>query len=190
MPKDEYVFIGKAYIPFYAGFLILVLGILGYGLMKKSRNRNIDYTYIDQSADQKITEKVSPEVLLKILYHLDCWEAEQGFLDNTVTQQTLAKKLNTNSSYLSKVVNTYKGQNFTNYLKDLRITHAINDLKENPEMVKTKSMIQIAEMYGFNSLGVFSEAFKSKLGVTPGKFIKQVLEEDLKNALNKGFQEK
>jgi len=111
------------------------------------------------------------ETVSKVLQNLEDWEKKNGFLENSLTQQSLAKDLNTNSSYLSKVINVHKNKNFASYLKDIRITYAINHLKKNPEIVKTKSMIQIAEMYGFNSISVFTKSFKNKTGLTPGFFL-------------------
>ncbi len=133
------------------------------------------YTTIARNRDKS---ELKDPVLKAITKKLAIWESEKGFLDNSITLNSLAKKLNTNTAYLSKVVNEQKQQNFASYLKDIRITHAVNHLKENPEMVKTKSMIQIAEMYGFNSLSVFTASFKHKTAITPGKFFKQLLEDE------------
>ncbi|WP_318344887.1 helix-turn-helix domain-containing protein [Flagellimonas baculiformis] len=167
---------------------VMLIGLAAYYIKytttKKKLNHAMSHSILLESegyegSTQVLENKLDEETADMVLKNLKIWEEQQGFLDNALTQQSLAKKLNTNSSYLSKVVNTYKGQNFANYLKDLRITHAVNHLKENPEIVKTKSMIQIAEMYGFNSVGVFSTAFKNKIGVTPGVFFKQLLQLEL-----------
>lgn len=110
----------------------------------------------------------------EIMEKLTVWEDNNGYLDNKVTLHILSKRLNTNSSYLSKAINSVKEQNFSSYLKGLRISHAINELRTNPEIIQSKSMIQIAEMYGFNSTNVFTQAFKEKIGVTPGVFFKRI----------------
>ena len=120
-------------------------------------------------------QKLKKEIYHRILERLDSWEMQNGFLDNKITLQGLAKVLNTNTSYLSKTINTLKGKNFAFYLKNIRINYAIEHLKENPEIIKSKSMIQIAELYGFNSTNVFSQAFKEKIGVTPGVYFKRIL---------------
>lgn len=154
-------------------------GVLRYKLSKASKRKS------SFESTLSINEKtiVRQELLREILKKLSFWEQQNGFLDNKITLHRLAKELNTNSSYLSKVINTHKNQNFASYLKDLRITYAINHLKENPEIVKTKSMIQVAEMYGFNSLSVFTKTFKTKTGVTPGVFFKRILEEEWRKTL-------
>lgn len=122
----------------------------------------------------KKKSKLKEEIYHSILENLDSWEMQNGFLDNTITLQSLAKVLNTNTSYLSSTINTLKGKNFACYLKNVRINYAINHIMENPKIIKSKSMIQIAEMYGFNSTGVFTQAFKEKIGVTPGVFFKRI----------------
>ncbi|MGB5205904.1 MAG: AraC family transcriptional regulator, partial [Eudoraea sp.] len=117
---------------------------------------------------------IDQEIINSTLDKLEKWEAEEGFLNQEVSQTSLAKEMDTNSSYLSKIINTYKKQNFSNYIKDLRITYAINYIKEKPEVINNKSTIQIAEYFGFNSLDVFVRTLKNKTGVTPATFFKQI----------------
>ena len=120
---------------------------------------------------------IDPEVVQSTLEALEAWETDLGYLNQKTSQNSLATELNTNTTYLSKIINTYKGQTFSNYLKDLRVTYAINHLKENPKIIDTNSTIQIAEMFGFNSLDVFARAIKSKIGVTPAVYFKRLKKE-------------
>ncbi|UII79685.1 AraC family transcriptional regulator [Flagellimonas sp. CMM7] len=164
----------------------LIVGLLGYYLKYRNTKKRLELA-LKQPVEletgnfsksfKEPTIDIDAGILQEILKNLDHWEKEKGFLDNTVNQQSLAKTLNTNSSYLSQVINVNKGHNFSSYLKDLRITYAINNLKSSPNVVKGKSMIQIAELYGFSSLAVFNKAFKAKVGVTPGVFLKQLEKE-------------
>lgn len=150
---------------------MISFGILGQKLSKRLKKKISD-AHVSPANKRR---KVKKELLGEILEKLSSWEDQNGFLDSKITLDSLAKQLNTNSSYLSKAINTHKNKNFASYLKDTRISYAINHLKENPEVIKTKSMIQIAEMYGFNSLSVFTKSFKNKAGVTPGVFFKKIL---------------
>lgn len=166
----------------------MLIGLTAYFIKyKRTKNRlarlmggNLTLEKTDVSKETK--EQLDEETVAKVLQNLQIWEQRKGFLENSLTQQSLAKELNTNSSYLSKVINVHKSKNFASYLKDIRITYAINDLKENPKIVKTKSMIQIAEMYGFNSISVFTKCFKDKTGVTPGVFFKRILDDQWKKS--------
>jgi len=121
-----------------------------------------------------IPTDIAPEVVQRILLALDHWESQKGHLDQGSSLGSLATLLGTNTSYLSKVINVYKGQTFPQYLRDLRITHAINQIKEQPELLRTHSTIQLAEQFGFNSVDVFARAMKSKIGLTPGLFFQKV----------------
>ncbi len=118
--------------------------------------------------------QIDQDIVNKTLDLLGQWEESKGFLDQSTNQISLARELDSNSSYLSKIINTYKGQSFSNYIKDLKITYAINYLKDNPEMIRKKSMIQISEFFGFNSLDVFVRAMKFKIGITPAVFFRRL----------------
>jgi len=48
---------------------------------------------------------VSETVITSVLKQLKTFEDKQQFLDNNITLDVLAKKCNTNSSYLSKIIN-------------------------------------------------------------------------------------
>ncbi|MEQ5789751.1 helix-turn-helix transcriptional regulator [Muricauda sp. NFXS6] len=117
---------------------------------------------------------IAPEVVQRILLALDQWESQKGYMDQGTSLGTLATLLGTNTSYLSKIINVYKGQTFSQYLRDLRITHAINHIKEHPDILTTQSTIQLAERFGFSSVDVFARAMKSKIGLTPGLFFRKV----------------
>jgi|GEM_PF-1654624 len=166
----------------------MLIGLTAYFIKyKRTKNRLArlmggSLTLEKPYALKETKDQLDEETVAKVLQKLQIWEQKRGFLENSLTQQSLAKELNTNSSYLSKVINVHKSKNFASYLKDIRITYAINHLKENPEIVKTKSMIQIAEMYGFNSISVFTKCFKDKTGVTPGVFFKRILDDQWKKS--------
>ena len=108
-----------------------------------------------------------------ILMRLKKFEEDLGFLDSEVSLNSLAKDIGTNHKYLSMIVNESKGQDFRNYLKDLRITTAINTIKSNRDLTKL-SIAELAEKFGFRSPDSFARAFKWKTKITPSKFIKKL----------------
>ena len=83
----------------------------------------------------------------------------------------LAKELNTNSTYLSKIINVYKEKNFSNYLHDLRIGYAIERLRDD-EKFRLYSIKGISEEMGFKTSESFAKAFHKKTGIYPSAFIK------------------
>ncbi|WP_297793097.1 AraC family transcriptional regulator [uncultured Eudoraea sp.] len=148
-------------------------------LLKRLMNEDIEpISEVNNIVDAK-NINIDKEVIERTLLKLDDWEDKKGFLDKNIDQSSLAKELDTNSTYLSRIINTYKKQSFSSYIKDLRVTYAINYVKKNPAIVQTKSMIQLAESFGFSSLDVFNRAFKFKVGLTPAVFFKQIKKSNL-----------
>ena len=125
-------------------------------------------------------KKINPAVEIAF-EKLQKWEKGFGYLDSNITQTSLAKELKTNSTYLSKAVNEYKGQDFRRYLNDLRITNFINTTRKGYKMPK-KSIISIIEGYGFNSIDSFSRALKLKLDnkdISPAMYVKEISKRNL-----------
>lgn len=78
--------------------------------------------------------------------------------------------MNTNSSYLSKVVNFYKHKNFASYINDLRIEYVVEQLKEDKKL-RSYTIKSIADEVGFNNVESFTKAFYKKTGIRPSYYI-------------------
>lgn len=133
---------------------------------------NKDVIFESQS-ENKTRLNIDNELINTVLIKLQEFEKSKRFTNNSYTLGKLAKELKTNNTYLSKIINELKGQNFSNYLKDLRIEYAISCLKKNPKF-RTYTIQAIAEEVGFNKAQSFSTAFNKKTGLYPSYFIKQL----------------
>jgi len=81
---------------------------------------------------------------------------------------TVSEILNTNRTYISKLINDEFEMNFNEFVNKYRIEDAKLLLTDkNPEVY---TLEYIAEKSGFASVGSFSRVFKSLSGQTPGKF--------------------
>jgi AraC-like DNA-binding protein len=89
--------------------------------------------------------------------------AEQGFLNPSMTIDEIAKKLNTNRTYVSKLVNIYYGVPFRDYLNNLRLDYAKRLLMDEPDAV----IDYVAAKSGFQSSTQFIRKFRETEGVTP-----------------------
>ena len=115
-----------------------------------------------------------PEAIVnKILHKLKVFEQSDKFVRKRYTLDRLAKEIKTNSSYLSKVINTTKNINFATYLNTLRIAYAIDNLKKN-KTFRSFSVEGLAEACGFHTTQSFSNAFYKQTGVKPAYFIKEL----------------
>ncbi|NAS32147.1 helix-turn-helix domain-containing protein [Flavobacteriaceae bacterium R38] len=123
--------------------------------------------------ESKKVHDLSKDVVEKITKGLKEFEREKDFLDHSTTLNSLSKKLDTNSNYLSKVINSYEQKNFSNYLNDLRVEYAIEQLKTNKQF-RLYSVKGMAKEVGFNSPESFSKAFHKRTGIYPSYFLKQL----------------
>lgn len=123
--------------------------------------------------EKKKFKPVSQDVYSAIINGLTDFENNKGFLEKGITLNILSKTLNTNSTYLSDVINTHKQKNFASYLNELRINYAIKQLAENKKL-RSYKISSIAEELGYNNEQAFTIAFKRKTGTTVSTYIKEI----------------
>ncbi|KAF2514900.1 helix-turn-helix domain-containing protein [Flavobacterium foetidum] len=186
-------------VNFYWGIGTLVLGIMAisvfgtyqFQLTKKYRIRfeklmrestikdlpktsnELKQNKINDSKNEEIG--IGEELILQILEKLNCFEQEKGFLKSDISVQSLSALFQTNSKYLSKIVNTYRNKTFVQYINDLRVECAIENLKKDKKLRKY-TIQALALEFGFNNSESFSAAFYKKSGLKPTYFIKHVEE--------------
>lgn len=114
-----------------------------------------------------------PEVTINdIMKKLNNFEQKTGFLKKGLTQQELAKNFNTNTTYLSFVINEFKAKNFNTYLNELRIHYITHKLYHNPDFLKY-TIEGLTKECGITSRQNFSDLFQEINGIRPTDFIKQ-----------------
>ncbi|SEK26673.1 AraC-type DNA-binding protein [Aquimarina amphilecti] len=116
---------------------------------------------------------LSKEIVQRIEDGLSLFIAEEKYLNNDVSVNSLAKKMGSNSKYLSQYLNHYKKTKFTDYINDLRITYIVNRLKDD-EKIRKYTIKAISEIAGFSNPVSFSHAFLKKTGIKPSYFIKKL----------------
>ncbi|BDU24943.1 MULTISPECIES: helix-turn-helix domain-containing protein [unclassified Flavobacterium] len=126
---------------------------------------------IDPTKSEEIG--IAQELVNLILEKLSFFEDNKGYLQSNITVQILSTTFETNSKYVSKIVNVYKEKSFTQYINDLRIEFAIKQLQENNKLRKY-TIQALALEFGFNNSESFSTAFYKKTGLKPTYFIKEL----------------
>ncbi len=116
---------------------------------------------------------LAEDVINAIKLGLNQFEAKEEYLNHNITINIVAKKINSNSKYLSVFINHYEGKKFTDYINDLRIEYTIEKLKDDKKFRKY-TIKAIAEAVGFSNPVSFSQAFYKKVGIKPSYFIKQL----------------
>ncbi|WP_027078506.1 helix-turn-helix domain-containing protein [Maribacter antarcticus] len=120
---------------------------------------------------KEVNLKIKDLEVERIITKLEQLENKKYFLRIDCTVSNLAKKIKTNTTYLSKIINSYYQKTFTVYINDLRIEFVIDRLK-NDKLFRRYSIKSIANEIGFKSSESFNSAFKKRTGVLPSTLIR------------------
>ncbi|MDM1043540.1 AraC family transcriptional regulator [Myroides sp. 1354] len=136
---------------------------------------------VASSVSVEFTESQQPLNTTQVLIRkLEDFEQKKGYLQK-ITQDELARQFGTNRNTLSKFFNEEKNINFSDYLKHLRIQHAVRELTYNPKL-HLLNLTGLADEFGFGSSKSFSNAFKEIAKISVTDFIKmRQQDEDFKD---------
>lgn len=155
------------------GLLIVILITIRY-VQVGSQNKEYQ-NFINRINLLKERKSPQPQVISEktenlLLKKLDDFEKTDDFIKSDISLQNLAKKLETNTKYLSETINTHKQKNFNAYINELRINYIINKLKEKP-IYRSYKIKYLAEESGFSTHSAFAAVFKSVTGMSPANYI-------------------
>jgi len=125
----------------------------------------------NKSIQDKIN--INSQVIESILFKLNEFEKNNGFINPSINLNALAHQFDTNSKYLSTVINHYKNKNFSSYLNGLRINYAVLKLKEEKQF-RNYTIKAIGQEVGFNSAESFSKAFYKTTNLKPSFFLREL----------------
>lgn len=102
--------------------------------------------------------------------------SEKNFTDSQLSIATIAEELGYNAKYLSHVFSEKMGVLYSEYLRSLRLKHAVLLMDHGLDSVKNVSLLS-----GFNDPLYFSTVFKKRTGISPKEYMAQIQEEHHKN---------
>ncbi len=91
--------------------------------------------------------------------------------DPDFSLQKLAMLVNSNTKYVSWVINATYGKNFKTYLNEYRVREA-SHLLVDPDKMGHLTIAAISEQLGYKSPTSFNQAFKRVFGMTPAAYQK------------------
>lgn len=148
-------------------FLLITILIITIGLylLKKEKKRsseNLTTPKKDYSINLELEEMV--------LRELENFEISEIYLDSTFNINKLAKQLNTNTSYLSSIVNERKGKTYKQYITELRMNYLLNLI--NKESKYRKYTVEaLGNKIGYTNASSFSRSFKNFTGLSPSEYL-------------------
>ena len=120
-----------------------------------------------------VEEEPSSDVYDSIADRLEaCMNTEKLYLNPKLTLQDLSVAICTNRTYLSDYLNHVLNTTFYEYVNDLRVKTACG-IMDSMTSEGRRSMQEVAEMSGFNSISTFNRAFLRKVGMTPGEYARK-----------------
>ncbi len=96
---------------------------------------------------------------------------EKKYKDPNYSARDLAKELNTNTRYLSAVINSRFGMNYSCLVNEYRIKEALHLLVD--KRYADKNVEEISAMVGFSNRQSFYAAFYKNTGETPNGYRKR-----------------
>ncbi len=91
----------------------------------------------------------------------------QGHYQSAISLNDLADKMYLSTAYLSKFIKKKFGMTFVDYLNNIRLFHAVDEL-----IYTDKSLTHIAMDNGFATSAAFNKSFKRVFNVSPGEYRK------------------
>ncbi|MXN90745.1 helix-turn-helix domain-containing protein [Flavobacterium sp. Sd200] len=166
-------------------FTAILLGLyIYYLILKKKQKSHSQFLHQKKQFEETIESMkthymeentpvpfaISEKAELAILDKLTVFEKSELFTDQELSLKSLAKHLDTNTKYLSEIINSQKNKNFKTYINELRINYIVNKLQLYPEYRQYKTS-HLANVAGFTSRSSFTVVFKSLTGSSPSVFI-------------------
>ncbi|MDG1040976.1 MAG: helix-turn-helix domain-containing protein [Polaribacter sp.] len=160
--------------------IIFVISIIAFYQKNKTKKYKKRFEEILTTKNKKSKKnKINTEINIPkekidiILEKIKLFESQQKFISNRITLRSLAEDFNTNTNYLSKIINYYKNESFSSYLSNLRIEYIISRLKTDA-VIRKYTIKAIAKEAGFNNSESFSKTFYKTKGIKPSFFLREL----------------
>ena len=140
--------------------------------LKESKISEISILQIDKTEPQP-KQTLDEELIEKIAIGLKKLEQKETFLDPNFKLAFVAKKLNTNTAYLSQYFNQVTQKTFSEYTQELRIHYVLQKLKDAPYFRKY-TLQAIAEEVGYKDANTLVRVFKKQTGLSPNYYIEKL----------------
>ncbi len=185
---NERIASSRQLIYIYIGFGVFVIVVLFVLLRKSVRDKRRIKSKLKEfkekfEQEEELNKKVyantiqsftlNDEKEKEILVALEKLIDKEYYLQSDFSLQNVAKKIKTNTTYLSHVVNKNFGKSFSEYSNELKMNYVVRQLLGNKTFQKYSTQA-MAESVGYKSAVSFTRSFKKRTGLTPVQFLKNI----------------
>lgn len=161
-----------------ASVIVLCISAIAFYLYVKYRKQNKELRELKMQEIQAVQlansqtnlpKKREPLTPQEKLYNAakKLVESQKLFLNDALTLDELAEKLDTNRSTLSACINQCSKSNFNQWINNYRIDFI------QKRITATSNSRELYTGSGFKSYNTFNNSFKERLGCTPSEYIKE-----------------
>ena len=140
--------------------------------LKESRTSALDETQLN-NVEALPKQTIDDELVEKLALGLKKLEQKEAYLDPNFKLAFVAKKLNTNTAYLSQYFNQVMQKSFSEYTQELRIHYVLQKLVDAPYFRKY-TLQAIAEEVGYKDANTLVRVFKKQTGLSPNYYIEKL----------------
>ena len=168
---------------FLISILVLTLIVAGIFIIKSKREKNKAKSKLEEllakhsNSEYNLNPpnriKINDEQHQQIIDGLFKIEKNHYYLKEDFNLYNAAKKIGTNTTYLSNVIKKYKKMSFNDYTNELRIDY-IAKLLTDDKKTRSYTTQAIAEIAGYKNAKSFTRIFKKYTGITPYQFIEKI----------------
>lgn len=132
----------------------------------------------DTASSKYMASRLSSDVEQRILTSIrNIMENTEEFCNEDFSLDKLAEMVESNSKYVSQVINKHYNKNFSSYVNEYRIRKACTRLTDTGTY-SNYTIQAIAESVGYKSHSTFVKIFRKVTGITPSIYRNMSKEED------------
>lgn len=147
-------------------------------IQRLKENKPINFIVPENPIEESGSKNMDDELVQKIESGLARLEHKEAYLKSDFKLAFVAKKLNTNTAYLSQYFNQVLQKTFSEYTQELRISFVLQKLNNSPQF-RNFTLQAIAHEIGYKDATTFVKVFKKQTGLTPNYYIENLQRNDL-----------
>jgi AraC-like DNA-binding protein len=154
----------------FVGLFLLMMIIVYYSFRKRKKITAELEEQQPKNGNGKTEYNIDSELEERILKALRDLKRTKQFLDSDFTLQGFAKELNTNSTYVSSIVNNRTKKTFKSFITDMRMDYIIEKLRTDKKY-RNYTIKALAAEVGYTNASAFTRVFKKHQNQTPSEFV-------------------
>lgn len=166
---------------------MLLLAMIVYAVNAHRKDKRVTKQKFEKYLEKKNAPKkiqaprdenaldINPDIVESILRQTEQLRHSKKFLEKDLSVTKLAEYFNSNTTYVSKVINHYKGCKVMEHIYELKVDYIV-ELLQAEKKYRNYTNKALADEAGFSTVQQFVKCFEKQVGLSPTNFIGQLKE--------------